>query len=152
MGEIRVVLIFNEDNERQKEIGRYLKSQKRCKTALITELVYAWLHKENAPVSSYNNANVSVEELKQQLLQDTDFIQQIKKSVVIEEDAGKVIEEEQSDGLDMDERMLMAGLSIFVSDEFLSVVKGLFKCNLSHDVRNILGNVHAALVKIKSFH
>lgn len=105
MGEIRVVLIFNEDNERQKEIGRYLKSQKRCKTALITELVYAWLHKENAPVSSYNNANVSVEELKQQLLQDTDFIQQIKKSVVIEE--------EQSDGLDMDEGMLMAGLSMF---------------------------------------
>ena len=49
MGEIRVVLIFNEDNERQKEIGRYLKSQKRCKTALITELVYAWLHKESAP-------------------------------------------------------------------------------------------------------
>lgn len=41
---------------------------------------------------------------------------------------------------------------ISVSDEFLSVVKGLFKCNLSHDVRNILGNVHAALVKIKSFH
>lgn len=109
MGEIRVVLIFNEDNERQREIGRYLKSQKRCKTALIT----AWLHKENAPVSSYNNANVSVEELKQQLLQDTDFIQQIKKSVVIEEDAGKVIEEEQSDGLDMDEGMLMAGLSMF---------------------------------------
>lgn len=105
MGEIRVVLIFNEDNERQREIGRYLKSQKRCKTALITELVYAWLHKENAPVSSYNNANVSVEELKQQLLQDTDFIQQIKKSVVVEE--------EQSDGLDMDEGMLMAGLSMF---------------------------------------
>ena len=46
MGQIRVVLIFNEDNERQKEIGEYLKSQKRCKTALITELVYAWLHKE----------------------------------------------------------------------------------------------------------
>ena len=112
MGEIRVLLIFNEDNERQREIGRYLKSQKRCKTALITELVYAWLHKENAPVSSYNNANVSVEELKQQLLQDTDFIQQIKKSV----DAEKVIEEEQSDGLDMDEGMLMAGLSMFESD------------------------------------
>lgn len=71
------------------------------------------LDKENAPVSSYNNANVSVEELKQQLLKDTDFIQQIKKSVVIEEDAGKVIEEEQSDGLDMDEGMLMAGLSMF---------------------------------------
>ena len=60
-------------------------------------------------------ANVSVEELKQQLLQDTDFIQQIKKSVVVEEDAGKVIEEEQSDGMDMDEGMLMAGLSMFES-------------------------------------
>ena len=68
--------------------------------------------KKQHPFLSNNNANVSVEELKQQLLQDTDFIQQIKKSVVIEEDAGKVIEE-QSDGLDMDEGMLMAGLSIF---------------------------------------
>lgn len=51
MGQIRVVLIFNEDNERQKEIGEYLKSQKRCKTALITELVYAWLHKEHKGAS-----------------------------------------------------------------------------------------------------
>lgn len=47
------------------------------------------------------------------MLQDTDFIQQIKKSVVIEEDAGKVIKEEQNDGLDIDEKMLMAGLSMF---------------------------------------
>lgn len=47
------------------------------------------------------------------MLQDTDFIQQIKKSVVVEEDTGKVIEEEQSDELDMDEGMLMAGLSMF---------------------------------------
>ena len=51
MGQIRIVLLFNEENERQKEIGEYLKSQKRCKTALITELVHAWLHKENAPVA-----------------------------------------------------------------------------------------------------
>ena len=71
--------------------------------------------RQNIPVSSYNNANVSVEELKKQLLQDTDFIQQIKKSVVVEEDAEKVIEEEQSDGLDMDEGMLMAWLSMFES-------------------------------------
>ena len=113
MGEIRVVLIFNEDNERQREIGRYLKSQKRCKTALITELVYAWLHKENTPVSSYNNANVSVEELKQQLLQDTDFIQQIRESVNIEENLEKTQQEEKEDGLDMDEGMMMAGLSMF---------------------------------------
>lgn len=64
MGEIRVVLIFNEDNERQREIGRYLKSQKRCKTALITELVYAWLHKENAPVSSYNKCKCQCRGIK----------------------------------------------------------------------------------------
>ncbi len=113
MGEIRVVLIFNEDNERQKEIGRYLKSQKRCKTALITELVYAWLHKENAPVSSYNNANVSVEELKQQLLQDKEFLQKIRESVNIEETSVKIQQEEKEDGLDMDEGMMMAGLSMF---------------------------------------
>lgn len=85
MGQIRVVLIFNEDNERQKEIGEYLKSQKRCKTALITELVYAWLHKENKGVSSYNNANVSVEKLKQQLLEDKEFMQQLKEGMNMEE-------------------------------------------------------------------
>lgn len=113
MGEIRVVLIFNEDNERQREIGRYLKSQKRCKTALITELVYAWLHKESAPVSSYNNANVSVEELKQQLLQDKEFLQKIRESVNIEETSVKIQQEEKEDGLDMDEGMMMAGLSMF---------------------------------------
>lgn len=113
MGEIRVVLIFNEDNERQREIGRYLKSQKRCKTALITELVYAWLHKENTPVSSYNNANVSVEELKQQLLQDKEFLQKIRESVNIEETSVKIQQEEKEDGLDMDEEMMMAGLSMF---------------------------------------
>lgn len=113
MGEIRVVLIFNEDNERQKEIGRYLKSQKRCKTALITELVYAWLHKENVPVSSYNNANVSVEELKQKLLQDKGFLQKIRESVNIEDASEEIQQEEKEAGLDMDEGMLMAGLSMF---------------------------------------
>lgn len=112
MGQIRVVLIFNEDNERQKEIGEYLKSQKRCKTALITELVYAWLHKENGAVSSYTNVNVSVEELKQQLLQDKGFLQQIRESVNIKE-ASEEIQEEKEEGLDMDEGMMMAGLSMF---------------------------------------
>ena len=113
MGEIRVVLIFNEDNERQREIGRYLKSQKRCKTALITELVYAWLHKENVPVSSYNNANVSVEELKQKLLQDKGFLQKIRESVNIEDASEEIQQEEKEAGLDMDEGMLMAGLSMY---------------------------------------
>ena len=112
MGQIRVVLIFNEDNERQKEIGEYLKSQKRCKTALITELVYAWLHKEHKGASSYNNVNVSVEELKQQLLQDKGFLQQIRESVNIKE-TSEEIQEEKEEGLDMDEGMMMAGLSMF---------------------------------------
>lgn len=113
MGQIRVVLIFNEDNERQKEIGEYLKSQKRCKTALITELVYAWLHKENGAVSSYINANISVEELKQQLLQDKGFLQQIRECVNIEGDSEEIQQEEKEDGLDMDEGMMMAGLAMF---------------------------------------
>jgi len=76
VGQIRVVLLFNEDSERQKEVGEYLKSQKRCKTALITELVYAWIHKDSKTVSSYNNVNVDIEELKQQLLKDQEFMQQ----------------------------------------------------------------------------
>ena len=109
MGQIRVVLIFNEDNERQKEIGEYLKSQKRCKTALITELVYAWLHKENKGVSSYNNVNVSVEELKRQLLED-------KVGMNMEGESEKEQGEVKNDGMDMDEEMMMAGLSMFEND------------------------------------
>mgnify|MGYP006908496297 CR=1 FL=1 len=112
MGQIRVVLIFNEDNDRQKEVGEYLKSQKRCKTALITELVYAWLHKDNKAVFSYNNVNVDIEELKQQLLQDQEFMQQIKGCI----DVGNKVEntrEEKNSELDMDEDLLLAGLSMF---------------------------------------
>lgn len=101
MGQIRVVLIFNEDNERQKEIGEYLKSQKRCKTALITELVYAWLHKENKGVSSYNNVNVSVEELKRQLLEDKEFMQQLKVGMNMEGESEKEQGEVKNDGMDI---------------------------------------------------
>lgn len=113
MGQIRVVLIFNEDNERQKEIGEYLKSQKRCKTALITELVYAWLHKG---ASSYNNVNVGVEELKRQLLEDKEFMQQLKVGINMEGESEKEQEEVMNDGMDMDEEMMMAGLSMFEND------------------------------------
>ena len=116
VGQIRVVLIFNEDNERQKEIGEYLKSQKRCKTALITELVYAWLYKENKGVSSYNNVNVSVEELKRQLLEDKEFMQQLKVGMNMEGESEKEQEEVKNDGMDMDEEMMMAGLSMFEND------------------------------------
>ena len=40
----------------------------------------------------------------------------------------------------------------FIFEQQADYYTALCKCNLSHDVRNILGNVHAALVKIKSFH
>ena len=36
-------MIFNEDDERQREAGEYLKTKKRCKTALVTELVQTWM-------------------------------------------------------------------------------------------------------------
>ena len=110
MGQIRVVLLFNEENERQKEIGEYLKSQKRCKTALITELVYAWLHKESGAVASYNNESIDIEEVKRQLLQDEDFLQQLKDNVCVE----NVVDEDK--GLDFDEEMLMTGLAMFEND------------------------------------
>lgn len=108
MGQIRVVLLFNEENERQKEIGEYLKSQKRCKTALITELVYAWLHKESGAVASYNNESIDIEEVKRQLLQDEDFLQQLKDNVCVE----NVVDEQKDKGLDLDEEMLMTGLAL----------------------------------------
>jgi len=112
VGQIRVVLLFNEENERQKEIGEYLKSQKRCKTALITELVYAWLHKESGAVASYNNESIDIEEVKRQLLQDEDFLQQIKDNVCVE----NVVDEQKDKGLDLDEEMLMTGLAMFEND------------------------------------
>ena len=112
MGQIRVVLLFNEENERQKEIGEYLKSQKRCKTALITELVYAWLHKESGTVASYNNESIDIEEVKRQLLQDEDFLQQLKDNVCVE----NVVDEQKDKGLDLDEEMLMTGLAMFAND------------------------------------
>ena len=93
----------------KKGIGEYLKSQKRCKTALITELVYAWLHKESGTVASYNNESIDIEEVKRQLLQDEDFLQQLKDNVCVE----NVVDEQKDKGLDLDEEMLMTGLAMF---------------------------------------
>lgn len=111
MGQIRIVLLFNEENERQKEIGEYLKSQKRCKTALITELVYAWLHKESGAVASYNNESIDIEEVKMQLLHDVDFLQQLKEIASAENNKKKQREEDSE--LDIDEELMMVGLEMF---------------------------------------
>lgn len=82
----------------------------------ITELVYAWLHKENESISSYKNTNVGVEKLKQQLLQDKDFMQRIKDKVGVEKVPEEIVKEQRDDRLDMDEDMMMAGLSMFENE------------------------------------
>lgn len=48
MGKIRIVLLFDEENEKQRQAGEFLKTQKRCKTALITELIHAWIYNKEA--------------------------------------------------------------------------------------------------------
>lgn len=53
-----------------------------------------------------------MEELKQQLLQDQEFMQQIKERAGV--DGGEEnIQEESDNGLDMDEDMMLAGLTMF---------------------------------------
>ena len=116
MGQIRVVLIFNEDDERQREAGEYLKTKKRCKTALVTELVQAWM-KNGETGAGTSASTVSIEAIKKQLLQDKEFLSEIEKSM-----GGTSFREveksepEDSDNLDMDEDMMLAGLSMFDSE------------------------------------
>lgn len=82
MGQIKVVLIFNEDDERQREAGEYLKTKKRCKTALVTELVHAWMKNGETAVNTVSSAgNINIEDIKKQLLQDKDFLSRIEKSM-----------------------------------------------------------------------
>ena len=78
MGQIKVVLIFNEDDERQREAGEYLKTKKRCKTALVTELVHAWMKNGETAVNTVSSArSINIEDIKKQLLQDKDFLSRI---------------------------------------------------------------------------
>ena len=65
---------------------------------------------------SYKNTNVGVEELKQQLLQDKDFMQRIKDKVGVEKVPEEIVKEQRDDRLDMDEDMMMAGLSMFENE------------------------------------
>lgn len=37
-----------------------------------------------------------------------------------------------------------------INMEFISIVKGLFRCNITKEVKGILGQVNAALQRIKS--
>ena len=62
-----------------------------------------------------NYVNVDLEELKQQLLKDQEFMQQIKERAGVEE-REENIPEENDNGLDMDEDMMLAGLTMFETD------------------------------------
>lgn len=116
MGQIKVVLIFNEDDERQREAGEYLKTKKRCKTALVTELVQEWMKNGEAGTGA-STGGMSIDAIKKQLLQDKEFLSEIEKSM-----GGtscrevKEAEPEDSDNLDMDEDMMLAGMSMFENE------------------------------------
>lgn len=56
------------------------------------------------------------EELKRQLLEDKEFMQQLKVGMNMEGESEKEQEEVKNDGMDMDEEMMMAGLSMFEND------------------------------------
>lgn len=118
MGQIKVVLIFNEDDERQREAGEYLKTKKRCKTALVTELVLAWIKNGETAVNTVSSAgSIIIEDIKKQLLQDRDFISRIEKSMTETGDQNNLeVEPEDNENLDMDEDMMLAGLSMFDSE------------------------------------
>ena len=91
MGQIKVVLIFNEDDERQREAGEYLKTKKRCKTALVTELVHAWMKNGETAVNTVSSiGSINIEDIKKQLLQDKDFISRIEKSMIETGDQNKI--------------------------------------------------------------
>lgn len=118
MGQIKVVLIFNEDDERQREAGEYLKTKKRCKTALVTELVLAWMKNVETAVNTVSSAGrINIEDIKKQLLQDRDFISRIEKSMTETGDQNNLeVEPEDNENLDMDEDMMLTGLSMFDSE------------------------------------
>ena len=118
MGQIKVVLIFNEDDERQREAGEYLKTKKRCKTALVTELVHAWMKNGKTAVNTVSSTgNINIEDIKRQLLQDKDFLSRIEKSMTETGNQNEPeAESEDNENLDMDEDMMLAGLSMFDSE------------------------------------
>ena len=118
MGQIKVVLIFNEDDERQREAGEYLKTKKRCKTALVTELVHACMKNGETAVNTVSSiGSINIEDIKRQLLQDKDFLSRIEKSMTETGNQNEPeAESEDNENLDMDEDMMLAGLSMFDSE------------------------------------
>lgn len=119
MGQIKVVLLFNEDDERQREAGEYLKTKKRCKTVLVTELVHSWLknQRNNGSTILVDQCN-EIENIKKSLLQDSEFILQIEKSMhnIGTQKKDSFPEKKDEGTFDLDEDMMLAGLSMFEAD------------------------------------
>lgn len=125
MGRIKIVLLFNEDDERQNEVGKFLKTQQRCKTALITSLLYDWLKRQDiSSPAEYNLPEKDSEELamqvKEVLLSDSSFVNRISDLLLNQKvgtphlnSSGDEVCETHGMKLDIDEDMLLAGMSIF---------------------------------------
>jgi hypothetical protein len=126
MGRTRVALLFNEENEKQREVCEYLKSQPRCKTALVTELVYEWLKSKdnNEPVfnvagSALQNIEALKVEITAELLQNRDFIEKITECIDSRKlesptDSGvEAVVEDATGDMDFDEDMLLNGMAMF---------------------------------------
>ena len=98
--------------------GEYLKTKKRCKTALVTELVHAWMKNGETAVNTVSSTgNINIEDIKRQLLQDKDFLSRIEKSMTETGNQNEPeAESEDNENLDMDEDMMLAGLSMFDSE------------------------------------
>jgi hypothetical protein len=106
MGRTRIALLFNEENEKQREVCEYLKSQPRSKTALVTELVYRWLKMQEQPeagqkmASTDGKAAPSMDTLKaditRELLQDRVFIEKVMACVKEQMESGNDGETEKA--------------------------------------------------------
>lgn len=133
MDTIKIVLLFNEDDERQRAVGEFLKTQKRCKTAFITELVYDWMKQRDGKKKSevITGEQELLEKVKTALLSDISFVTQLSSLMVDTKESLPVKHEQKNQGteeeidvmgnsdisLDMDEDMMLAGLSMFESQE-----------------------------------
>ena len=129
MEKIKIVLLFRPDNEKQRIVGEFLKTQLRCKTALITELVYDWLQNKDTPEErgafKLLEDDGIFEQVKASLLEDAAFLENLARQLNTEpsqtgttdapDDSHSEAEEQEETEtqLDRDEDMLLAGLSIF---------------------------------------
>lgn len=129
MGRTRIALIFNDDNEDQRTVCDFLKSQPRTKTALITQLVLAWIKTKGEGSPAFIGEPTSEQlppltELKEQitveLLQDKNFIKRVIDCISAEgiQSVDEDVEQEETtkeQGFDFDEDMLLSGMSMFES-------------------------------------